>query len=1085
MKMINIKINGADYQAEAGKTILQACREHNIEIPTLCHDDRLKPFGSCLLCRIEVKGARSTMLACGTEITEGMEITTESSAISAARKMNIELLLSQHHGDCVAPCSLTCPANIDVQGYIAHIANGQYTEALKLIKDRNPLPAVCGRVCTRPCEDACRRNLVDERVGIDYLKRFVADLDLESSVPYLPEKKASTGKKAAIIGAGPAGLTCAWYLAQLGHEVTIFERHPKAGGMLRYGIPAYRMPRDVLDREVAIIEKLGVKIVYNTDFGKDITWDSLKALGYSALFLGVGSQVGQPLGCSGEEACYTGILRGVEFLGRVGLGENIDFSGKTIMVVGGGNTAIDAARTSLRLGASKVVLVYRRGRSEMPAHVAEIEEAELEGVSFELLANPKSVKPAGGKIDVELIRMELGEPDASGRRSPKEKAGSEYTLPVDVIIAALGQTQDLSFAGDKFPLDISKSRINTDEALMTTNLDGVFAGGDAVTGPQTAIKAIAAGRRAAMAMDQYLSGKEMKKAKQYYNHTKGRELKDVDRAEFEKYEKLKKENMPMLKEKEREHNFKEVELGFSEEQAIAEAKRCLSCGCQDKSECKLRDYATDFKAEQYSISGALKKHPIDESHPYLVRDRNKCIMCGRCIRICTEVQGAGALGFVMRGYNVTVEPSFSQDFGNEPNCIRCGQCVSSCPVGALTEKPALVKPGPFGEKVTDSLCSFCGEGCTIELRTSGKKLVRTTSSLDKGVNKGNLCEFGRFSNSYLNDKDRLAGPKVRKNGVLTDATLEEAIKAAAAGLKKAAGETAVYLSGSTSNEEAALLSSLAGTLGTGSVLSFGIDAAAALFYSLYPQLAVTGIDDIKQKDLYVVLGLDPKQYNTNAFVAVRLAGRNHVPVMTGDKLTAEIAAAVRAAKAPLFVFDFKPDAEVLKDAVALAKETGAKIYVPASANTRGLVKYLDLNRCASGPASKPVRATVFFGEDPVGCGNERAEALVKGAEFKVVIDKYLTDTAKLADVVIPMSAVAENSGTFENVYGNTQNYNKALDTGVENTRVLSSLLKELGGSDGKAPSQAAVTELAAAAEHTKYHADIVFAKVMKARAANK
>ncbi len=362
-------------------------------------------------------------------------------------------------------------------------------------------------------------------MGIDYLKRFVADLDLESKVPYLRLRRLLQVKKAAIIGAGPAGLTCAWYLAERGHEVTFLKDTPKAGGMLRYGIPAYRMPRDVLDREVSLIESLGVKIVYNTDFGKDITWDSLKAEGYSALFLGVGSQVGQPLGCNGEESCYTGILRGVDFLGRVGLGENIDFSGKTVMVVGGGNTAIDAARTSLRLGAAKVVLVYRRGRSEMPAHVAEIEEAELEGVSFELLGNPKNVKPADGKINVEHIKMLVGEPDASGRRSPKEKAGSEYTMPVDVVIAAIGQTQDLSFAGDKFNLAINKSRIVADEDTMSTNLEGVFAGGDAVTGPQTAIKAIAAGRRAAMAMDQYLNGKEIKKAKQYTTTPRAKSLR--------------------------------------------------------------------------------------------------------------------------------------------------------------------------------------------------------------------------------------------------------------------------------------------------------------------------------------------------------------------------------------------------------------------------------------------------------------------------------------------------------------------------------------------------------------------------------
>ncbi|SHH77793.1 formate dehydrogenase major subunit [Sporobacter termitidis DSM 10068] len=1081
--MLNIKINGTDYQTEAGKTILQACRDQGVEIPTLCNDERLKPFGSCLLCRIEVKGARGTMLACGTEVTEGMEITTESDAISKARRMNIELLLSQHYGDCKAPCSLTCPANIDIQGYIAHIANGQFDEALKLIKDRNPLPVVCGRVCTRPCEDACRRNLVDERVGIDYLKRFVADLDLESSIPYLPEKKPATGKKAAVIGAGPAGLTCAWYLAAAGHEVTIFERHPKGGGMLRYGIPAYRMPREALDQEIAIIEKLGVKIQYNTAFGKDVTWESLKAQGFGALFLGVGSQVGQPLGCNGEDVCYTGILRGVDFLGRVGGGEKLDFTGKTVMVVGGGNTAIDAARTSLRLGAGKVVLVYRRGKSEMPAHVAEVEEAELEGVQFELLANPKKVWPEDGKVVVQLIRMELGAPDASGRRSPVEKAGSEYDMPADVVIAAIGQTQDLSFISDKFALDSVKNRITADEALMTTNLGGVFAGGDAVTGPQTAIKAIAAGRRAAMAMDQYLNGQEeLKKPKEFYNHLKGKKLEDLDKAEFEQYEKLHKEAMPMLDKGQREHNFKEVELGFTEAQAIAEAKRCLSCGCKDVGECKLRDYATDFKAEQYHIAGELKKHPIDESHPYLVRDRNKCILCGRCIRICSEVQGAGALGFVSRGYNTTVEPSFSMPFGQEPNCIRCGQCVSSCPVGALTEKVPLTQSGPFNEKSTDSICSFCGEGCTVELRTCGKRFVRSTSSTEKGVNHGNLCEFGRFSNAYLNDAERLTTPRIKKNGVWTDASLEEALSAAAAGLKKAGKDTALYLSGNTSNEEAGLIRGIADALGSKNVLSFGIDPTAAIFYGAYPQLAVSGIDEVKEKDLFVVLGADLKNVNTNVFVAVRLARRNGVPVLESDKLTAEITEKVKAASKPLFVFGDAPDGAVLKEAAALAEAAGAKIYVPCMANTRGSSKFIDLEKCVAGPAGIPAKAALIFGEDPVGCGNAKAAGLLKNAAFSVVFDLYMTETAKLSDVVIPMSAVAENSGTFENAFGNVQSFGKALETGGENRQVLTGLLKELGGTETSAPAVTlGLPELASAKDRTAYQSDVVYAMLVEHR----
>lgn len=292
---MRININGKDYEAKAGQTILQACRENGIEIPTLCHDERLKPFGSCMLCRVEVEGSRGTMLACAAEVTDGMVIRTDTEAVHKSRQVCLELLTSQHRGDCKAPCTLTCPAHIDVQGYIAHIANGRYEEALKLIKDRNPLPVVCGRICTRPCESECRRNAVDGSVAIDYLKRFVADLDLEKEIPYLPEKAPATGKKAAIIGAGPAGLSAAWYLAAMGHEVTIFERRAAPGGMLRYGIPAYRMPRETLDREVEIIKSLGVKIVFGKNFGTDITLKSLKDEGYGSVLIAVGSQIGQAM----------------------------------------------------------------------------------------------------------------------------------------------------------------------------------------------------------------------------------------------------------------------------------------------------------------------------------------------------------------------------------------------------------------------------------------------------------------------------------------------------------------------------------------------------------------------------------------------------------------------------------------------------------------------------------------------------------------------------------------------------------------------------------------------------------------------
>ncbi len=683
MSKINFTLNGKPAVAEAGSTILKAAEENGVFIPTLCHDDRLAPFGSCMLCRVEVEGARGTLLACGAEVKEGMVVVTESPAIEQSRRVCIELLLSEHRGDCVAPCTLTCPAHIDIQGYIKLIREGKYEEALRLIKQKNPLPVVCGRVCTRPCESECRRNLVDERVGIDWLKRFVADYDMAHD-KWLPEKKPATGKKIAVIGAGPAGLSCAWYSLINGHQVTIFERHPKAGGMLRYGIPAYRLPRPELDAEIHQVERLGAEIKYNVDFGADLTVADLKEQGFDALFLGVGSQKGWNLGCEGENDC-TVILSGVELLGNVELGAAPDMTGKDVIVVGGGNTAIDAARTSYRLGAANVKIVYRRGKAEMPANIEEIEAAEFEGVELFTLANPKSVKMNGGRIEATCVKMALGEPDASGRRRPVEVEGSEFAMEADYIIAAIGQTQDLAFISDNFPLQTIKDKIIAGERSGVTTIVGVFAGGDAVTGPATAIKAIAAGERAAQSIDEYLDDR-LSACNVEYFHTKGQKLSDCDPADFAEFEKKEKQHPAELPLSER-RSFKEVEHAFTEEQALAEANRCLECGCGDAAECALRKYAAQFGAEQYAFQGEREKpKKKDDSHPVFVRDPNKCILCGRCVRICTEVQEAGIFGFRGRGYKTVTEPYLPGMFEGEKSCENCRLCVSTCPTGALLKK---------------------------------------------------------------------------------------------------------------------------------------------------------------------------------------------------------------------------------------------------------------------------------------------------------------------------------------------------------------------------------------------------------------
>lgn len=1077
MGKLNLTINGKEVTANPGQTILDVARENNMLIPTLCHDDRLKPFGSCLLCRIEVEGARGNMLACATQATDGMTVRTETDAVNDARRMCLELLLSQHYGDCTAPCSMTCPAGIDVQGYIAHIANGQYQEAVKLIKERNPLPVVCGRVCTRPCEDECRRNLVDERVGIDYLKRFASDYDLNSDDHYVPNKKAATGKKAAVIGAGPAGLSCAFYLAREGHKVTIFERWPRGGGMLRYGIPEYRMPKAALDKEIDTIKELGVEIQYEKTFGADVTYESLKKDGYEAIFLGIGSQVGQPIGCEGE-ACPMGVYAGVDFLGRVGLGHNIDLSGKHVIVIGGGNTAIDASRTALRLGAKKVTVAYRRTKKEMPAHEMEIEEAEYEGVEFEFLIAPKQiVSDAGKPIYIEFIRMELGEPDASGRRRPIEIPGSEFKMPADYVIGAIGQTQDLSFINDGFNLEAKNNKIVINPDLMATNIEGVFAGGDGVTGPQTAIKAIAAGRIAAYSMDKYLRGEKIEKLLQMYNHVKGQQLKDIDKKEFEQYEKIDKNRMPMLSKEERKHNFLEVELGFTEEQAKAEAQRCLSCGCKDIHECKLREFATTYGAKQDRLAGAITKHPIDESHPFISRDKNKCIMCGRCVRICLEVQGAGALGFISRGYNTTIEPSFGKPFGEDSRCESCGQCVSTCPVGALTEKVQLPKPGPFVEKIADTICNNCGTGCTLKLHISGDRFIRATSEAGLGVNNGNLCEKGRFQNSFINSPERIIKPMIRKEGKLVESSWEEAYKLINEKMKshRAMG----FVSQKATNEEVAEMKKLVSS----NIYSFDLsDAAYGLQDSFGRDYKKASYEDINKADAILCLGFDIKEENPVAALMVKAAAEKGAELImvseavskldryagmavrlddnkikdfaealvkaaegeAVDGAVAALAAKLKKAVSPLIMIggaaghaEAKAATELVK---ALDKNEESILLMQNKPNSLGLVNE-GVKAFKAAEMSLRDNAVLIYGEDPIGTGNPEAEKALKEAAFVAVFDMLLTETAKLADVVLPITSFAENEGTYTNSEGRVQKLNKAMEpkTGKSNMDVIKSL----------------------------------------------
>lgn len=467
-----------------------------------------------------------------------------------------------------APCSSACPANVDIPGFVALVAERRYAEALRLHRERNPFAAVCSRVCFHTCEDKCRRGTLDAPVAIRAIKRFMVDQEVTLQVPEIRENPKNAKRKIAIIGAGPAGLTCAYFLARLGYRPEIFEAQERPGGMLVQAIPAYRLPREVVAREVRMIEQMGVEIITGKALGRDFTLGGLRAQGYDAVFIGVGAPQGARLNIPGENA--QGVEDALSFLRTYNIRGSVPV-GRRVVVVGGGNSAIDAARTAIRLGAETVIVVYRRNREAMPAYEEEITEAEAEGVRLQLLTAPVEILTEGGKVvGVKCVPVQLGEFDRSGRRRPKE-AGEAFCIPADQVLVAVGQTLDLeAICGDVELRKNARGFIDADPVTGQTSQRWIFAGGDAVTGPASVVEAVAAGERAAVGIDMLLTGA---------NHAFWRELQPVHTAfdvEAEP-ESAPREPLRLLPVERRRHNFDEVELPWPEPVALRQARRCLRC----------------------------------------------------------------------------------------------------------------------------------------------------------------------------------------------------------------------------------------------------------------------------------------------------------------------------------------------------------------------------------------------------------------------------------------------------------------------------------------------------------------------------
>ena len=689
---VKLTINGTLVSATRGETVLAAARRAGIDIPALCNVEGMAPWGACRLCLIEVEGWPKLQAACTTWVDNGLVVRTETPRVRAKRESYLKMYLSDHDSYCQAPCSTACPTHIDIPAFLERIAQGDLAGASAIVADDLPFPGILGRVCPRYCEPECRRGQVEEPIAICALHRAAGDRSPAGLTP-----GRSTGKRVAVIGAGPAGLSAAWYLTRAGHAVTIYDRNDKPGGMLRYSIPAFRLPEAVLERELEPLWQAGVRFVDGVGLGSEVTLEGLLEAGMDAVFVGVGAWRGRAPHLVGAKAAHDGL----EFLRALRDGRKPRL-GKSVAVIGDGPTALDAARSAIRLGARSVTVIARHASDALPAGARDVKAAVDEGVEFLFSTEARKVKAdrAGKATGVECVTVT---PGADGKARPAR--GSSFVVPATSVITAFEYSPDVGDSDEELGFS-AWGTLEADPFTGRTKTAGVFAGGDAVSAAKSAIHAVAGGKRAALAIGAWLSGDDLDALEadlalyaglpyleQLHDADK---LSDVGRKLIETSPVWLKmgvgapaaarAKMPAVPAAKRVASFDEVEKGLSAAQAKAEAARCLQCVCPSNGACELQRLGVEYGVTSNDLvySGALVRQvePSHE-HPFILRDMDRCIACGRCVRVCRDVAGPACYDFSGRGFAIAVDTPYGEAL-QLADCITCGRCVSVCPTGALT-----------------------------------------------------------------------------------------------------------------------------------------------------------------------------------------------------------------------------------------------------------------------------------------------------------------------------------------------------------------------------------------------------------------